>query len=279
MSRMPRSRILPCFSRPWCDTLSPMQELNKNTGAVRVAVAGAGGRMGSETVRAVAGAADMHVVAEIRRGNDVVAVLRESRPDVLVDFSVPESVMGNVRAALSARVTVLIGTTGLTESDRAEIAALCDTHDTPALFAPNFALGAVLLMRFAADAARFLPDVEIIEMHHERKLDAPSGTAARTAERIAAARADAGLVPTPTPETAFETATGARGGTVAGVSVHSVRLPGFVASQEVIFGGHGERLSLRHDSTDRVSFMPGVLLAIRKARTLRGFVIGLENLL
>ena len=235
--------------------------------------------MGSETVRAVTGAADTRLVAEIRRGDDIVVALAESRPDCLVDFSVPESVMGNVRAALRAKVIPLIGTTGLTDSDRAEIAALCEQHDTPALFAPNFALGAVLLMRFAAEAARYLPDVEIIEMHHERKLDAPSGTAARTAALIAASRADAGLMPTPPPDGAFEVATGARGGTVAGVSVHSVRLPGFVASQEVIFGGTGERLSLRHDSTDRASFMPGVLLAIRKAHTLRGFVVGLENLL
>jgi 4-hydroxy-tetrahydrodipicolinate reductase len=134
-------------------------------------------------------------------------------------------------------------------------------------------------MRFAAEAARYLPDVEIIEMHHERKLDAPSGTAARTAEMIAQARSESGAVATGSPEGVFETAPGARGGTVSAIPVHSIRLPGYVASQEVIFGAAGQRLSLRHDSTDRTSFMPGVLLAIRKARTLSGLVVGLENLL
>lgn len=245
----------------------------------RVAVAGAKGRMGSETVRAVQNTPDMTVVAEINRGDDMAAFLSETRPEILVEFSIPESVMDNVRRALSARVIPLIGTTGISSTDRDEIAALCSQYETPALIAPNFALGAVLLMRFAAEAARYLPDVEIIEMHHERKLDAPSGTAARTAEMIAQSRSESGVVAKGSPTEAFETALGARGGTVAGVPVHSIRLPGYVASQEVIFGAAGQRLSLRHDSTDRASFMPGVLLAIRKAQTLSGLVIGLENLL
>lgn len=245
----------------------------------RVAVAGANGRMGRETVRAISGETDMQVVAEIGRGDDARARLASTRPDVLIEFSVPGAVMANVRAALRERVVPLIGTTGLSPADCDEIAALCDTHATSALFAPNFAIGAVLLMRFAADAARYFPDAEIIEMHHERKLDAPSGTAIRTAERIGDIWADAGVAAREAPTGTFETATGARGGAVNGVPVHSVRLPGFVASQEVIFGAPGQRLSLRHDSTDRASFMPGVLLAVRKAQTLRGFVIGLENVL
>lgn len=245
----------------------------------RVAVAGARGRMGSETVRAVGDAPDMTLVAEINRGDDVLSLLRSEQPDVLVEFSVPESVMGNVRTALSARIVPLIGTTGIGDAEREEIASLCAQYQTPALIAPNFALGAVLLMRFAAEAARYLPDVEIIEMHHERKLDAPSGTAARTAEMIARSRAESGTVARSLPEGAFETAPGARGGRVAGVPIHSIRLPGYVASQEVIFGAPGQRLSLRHDSTDRASFMPGVLLAIRNARNLSGLVVGLENLL
>ncbi len=250
-----------------------------STKSIRVAVAGAKGRMGSETVRAVRAAPDMILVAEIHRGDVVSDVLANAHPDILVEFSVPESVMENIRAALAARVIPLIGTTGISENDRAEIANLCETQSTPALIAPNFALGAVLMMRFAAEAACYLPDVEIIEMHHERKLDAPSGTAARTAEMIARARRDSGMVPTGSPLGTFETADGARGGDVAGVPVHSIRLPGYVASQEVIFGAPGQRLSLRHDSTDRTSFMPGVLLAIRKAHTISGLVVGLENLL
>ncbi|MBC8139902.1 MAG: 4-hydroxy-tetrahydrodipicolinate reductase [Armatimonadetes bacterium] len=242
---------------------------------VRVAVAGAWGRMGRETVLAVNDAPDMQIVAEIGRGDDVAALLASSRPDVLVEFSTPTSVMSNVRAALSASVPVLIGATGLSETDRAEIAALCERFDTPALLAPNFALGAVLLMRFAKDAARYFPAAEIIELHHERKLDAPSGTAIRTAQLIAEGRAEANV----TPGATAPDESGARGANTHGVPVHSVRLPGFVASQEVIFGGAGQRLSLRHDSTDRASFMPGVLLAVRQIRSRRGLVIGLENLL
>lgn len=255
-----------------------MDEIS-STQQLRVVVAGASGRMGSETVRAVTGAADMTLVAGINRGNDAAAVLRETRPDVMVEFSVPDSVMTNVRIALSSGVIPLIGTTGIGAGERDEVASLCEKFGTPALIAPNFALGAVLMMRFAAEAARYLPDVEIIEMHHERKLDAPSGTATRTAEMIAQSRREHGVAAREPLAGAYETAPGARGGTVAGVPVHSVRMTGYVASQEVVFGATGQRLSLRHDSTDRTSFMPGVLLAIRKARTLSGLVVGLENLL
>jgi 4-hydroxy-tetrahydrodipicolinate reductase len=244
----------------------------------RVLVAGAAGRMGREVVRAVSAEPDMEVVAPLERGDDLADALRAARPDVMVDFTVPESVMGNVRAALRAGVVPLVGTTGIQEADLAELRALCDETGTACLIAPNFAIGAVLLMRFAREAARYMPDVEVIEMHHERKLDAPSGTALRTAEMIAEGRTGA---PLPAPSGAFETAPGARGGRApAGdIPVHSVRLPGFVASQEVIFGAPGQRLSLRHDSIDRASFMPGVVLAVRRARDLRGLVYGLENLL
>jgi dihydrodipicolinate reductase len=249
---------------------------------IRVLVTGARGRMGREVVRAVnearEAAGDMVVAAEVDHGDDLAAALRDARADVMVDFTVPEAVMTNLRAALAARVIPLVGTTGLKPADFEELRALCAQHETGALIAPNFALGAVLLMRFAREAARYLPDVEIIEMHHERKVDAPSGTAARTAEMIAEAR-DAAAAKGDAPG-AFETFPGARGGLAAGeVRVHSVRLPGFVASQEVIFGAPGQRLSLRHDSIDRASFMPGVLLAVRRARTLNGLVIGLEHLL
>lgn len=245
--------------------------------AIRVLVTGARGRMGQEVVRAVTGAPDMEVVAQVDQGDDLLAAFQDSRPDVMVDFTVPEAVKSNIRAALEAHVIPIVGTTGLGPEDLEEIRGLCETHGTPALIAPNFALGAVLLMRFAAEAARYFPDAEIIEMHHERKVDAPSGTAAKTAEMIAAA---AERPPVGDPSGAFEKFAGSRGGKAAGeVRVHSVRLPGFVASQEVIFGGPGQRLALRHDSIDRASFMPGVLIAVRKARSLPGLVYGLENLL
>jgi len=245
--------------------------------SIRVLVTGARGRMGSEVVRAVAAEPDMEVVSAVGRGDDLSAALAAAHPDVMVEFTVPEAAMGNIHAALESGVTPIVGTTGLGPTELDEIRHLCESHQTAALVAPNFALGAVLLMRFAAEAAQYLPDVEIIEMHHERKLDAPSGTAAKTAEMIAAARATA---PTGQPEGAFEKFPGVRGGLAeGGIRIHSVRLPGFVASQEVIFGGQGQRLSLRHDSIDRASFMPGVILAIRRMRSLSGLVYGLENIL
>lgn len=244
---------------------------------IRVLVTGAAGRMGREVVKAVTEADGMEVVATVNRGDSLADALSETRPDVMVEFSTPESVMANVRAALDAKVVPLVGTTGIGPAEVAELRSHCEKTGTACLIAPNFALGAVLLMRFAAEAARYFPDAEIIEMHHERKKDAPSGTATKTAEMIAAARTG---TPIPPPEGAFESFAGARGGKAAGeVPVHSVRLPGFVASQEVIFGGAGQRLSLRHDSIDRASFMPGVVLAVRRAGELNGLVYGLEHLL
>lgn len=261
---------------------------DKASEPIRVLVAGALGRMGREVVRAVAAEPDLMVAAAVDRAGgetdgvpvtaDLTAVLRtEIRPDVMVDFTVPEAALPNIRAALEAGVIPLVGTTGLSPADLDVVRGLCEKHATAALVAPNFALGAVLLMRFAAEAAHYLPDVEILEMHHEKKLDAPSGTAARTAELIAEARQG---TPAALPAGAFEKFPGARGGRAAGdIPVHSLRLPGFVASQEVIFGAPGQRLSLRHDSIDRASFMPGVILAIRKARAFSGLVVGLENVL
>ena len=255
---------------------------------IRVAVAGAAGRMGQEVVRAVGAEGDMEVVAAVdreagisvhgvRTTTDLAAALRDSGASVLVDFTVPDAAMPNIRTALCAKVIPIVGTTGFSPEDLEEVRHLCEEQATAALIAPNFAIGAVLMMRFAAEAARYLPDVEIIEMHHERKVDAPSGTAAKTAEMIAEARVASPQGDAPG---AFEKFAGARGGRGAGgIPIHSVRLPGFVASQEVIFGGAGQRLSLRHDSIDRACFMPGVVLAIRSARTLSGLVYGLENLL
>ena len=172
-----------------------------------------------------------------------------------------------------------MGTTGLNPKDLAELSELSEAAATPVFIAPNFAIGAVLMMQFAAAAAKFMPDVEIIELHHDKKLDSPSGTALLTAQRIGEAREAAGVTPTPIPDGLIEKSPGARGAraeNTGDVPVHSVRLQGFVAHQEVIFGGPGQVLTIRHDSIDRKSFMPGVVLAARKVRSLKGVVIGLE---
>jgi 4-hydroxy-tetrahydrodipicolinate reductase len=243
---------------------------------IRVAVSGARGRMGSEVVRAVTAADGMEVVAEIEFDDDLAAILKETKPDAMVDFTVPSVTLQNIKTALLSNVVPIVGTTGLTPENLDALRLLCEQQKTACLIAPNFAIGAVLMMQFAAQAAKYLPDVEIIELHHEKKVDAPSGTAVKTAQLIAAARVGSEAQK---PADAFESHTGATGGVVDGVRVHSVRLPGFVASQEVIFGGLGQRLSLRHDSMDRTSFMPGVILALRRAQMISGLVYGLENLL
>jgi len=252
------------------------------TERITVAVSGASGRMGLEVVAAVRATSDLALVAEVDKGDSLADALARTQPMALVDFSVPEAVMGNIEAALAAHVVPIVGTTGLSPADIAHVRDLCRRHGHGALIAPNFAIGAVLMMQFAKMAAKHMPDAEIIEMHHEKKLDAPSGTAAKTAEMIAEGRANA--TPTPLSFDAFEKIPGSRGGKGVGdVPVHSVRLPGFVASQMVIFGGLGQTLTLRHDSIDRKSFMPGVLLAVRHAPILAAnggeLVYGLEHLL
>jgi 4-hydroxy-tetrahydrodipicolinate reductase len=221
---------------------------------IRVAVAGAAGRMGQAVCTAVEGADDMELVsrADPALGGSVAQAL-EARPDVLVDFTVPESALANAHEALAAGVHVVIGTTGF---DPSELERPPDSTAN-AFVAPNFAIGAVLMMQFAAQAARHMAKAEIIELHHDRKVDAPSGTAARTAGLIADAAPELEEVP-----------------------IHSVRLPGLVAHQEVIFGDLGQTLTIRHDSIDRESFMPGVLLAIRRVGELTEWpVVGLEHLL
>lgn len=264
--------------------------------SLSVAVAGAAGRMGREVVRAVHEAEGMEVVAAIDRhhdgedagelagvgplgvpiSTDLAAALRNSGAEVVVDFTVPASALSNIHAAIAAGVSPVIGTTGLTPDDLSQVGAWAKAASLGALFAPNFAIGAVLMMQFAAQAARYLPDVEIIELHHENKLDSPSGTALMTAQRIAAARANR---PKPPPANTVEKIPGARGASWDDIPIHSVRLPGYVAHQEVIFGGLGQTLTLRHDSLDRRSFMPGVVLAVRKVRSLSGLVVGLEHVL
>jgi 4-hydroxy-tetrahydrodipicolinate reductase len=205
---------------------------------------------------------------------DLAEVL-DRRPQVLVDFSPGPASVAHARAALAAGVSPVVGSTGIAAADLQALADLAASHRTGAVVAPNFAVGAVLMIEFARRAARFFPHVEIIEMHHDRKRDAPSGTALRTAAAVAAAR---GQPPAPA-VVEEEMVTGARGGRAEGIPIHSVRLPGLVAHQEVIFGGPGQTLTIRHDSLTEESFMPGLLLAVRRVRSLQGLVHGLENLL
>lgn len=256
---------------------------------IKVLVSGAAGRMGREVVRAVLAEDDLELVAavdpahagealgegtELAVAGDLAGTIAAVEPDVVVDFTHPSAVEDNIRTTLAAGVDCVVGTTGLSEAALHALAA--GIPDGTCLFvAPNFAIGAVLMMRFAADAARFMPHVEIIELHHDRKADAPSGTALRTASLIADARAS---VPA-APGRETEIAEGARGALVHDVTVHSVRLPGLVAHQEVLFGGQGQTLSIRHDSIDRTSFMPGVVLAVRKVGGRSGLIVGLEHLM
>ena len=260
---------------------------------IRVLVMGAAGRMGRELVRTLASADDLELVGAVDRarvGEDSGRVagfesnrvlitsslsdaLAEASPDVAVDFTLPSAVMGNVRTVLRAGVACVVGATGLTDENLKEIAALAEERKRPVFVAPNFAMGAVLMMQFAAQAARHLGAAEIVELHHEDKADAPSGTALRTARLMTTVSG--------TRFTEAESGDGrpSRGLAEGPVHIHSVRLPGLIAHQEVIFGGLGETLTIRHDSTSHACFMPGVLLAIRKVQGLRGVVVGLEKIM
>jgi len=262
-------------------------------GAIRVLVVGAAGRMGRGLGRAACAEKDMEVVGAVDRGSagqDAVSLagaqgasvsimdsladaIAQTSPDVVVDFTVPDAVMGNARTSIKAGVATVVGTTGLTKENLEDLARLCEERKAAALVAPNFAIGAVLMMQFAAQAARHFDAAEIIELHHAGKRDAPSGTALRTAQLMASTSGSKFA--------AVESSDGrtARGQAEGAIHIHSVRLPGLGAHQEVILGGLGQTLTIRHDSTSRESFMPGVLLAIRKVRGLRGLVVGLEKLL
>jgi 4-hydroxy-tetrahydrodipicolinate reductase len=240
-----------------------------------VAVIGAGGRMGRQVCAAVESADGLTLGPGIDLGDDVAAV---AEADVAVVFSVPGVVLEHTLACVRAGVHVVVGTSGWDAGSLDAVrTALKDAPGVGVLVAPNFALGAVLLMRFAAMAARHYESVEIIELHHPDKVDAPSGTARHTAEMVGAARHEAGLPPVPdATTTALD---GARGAEVDGVRVHAVRLRGLVAHQEVLLGGPGEQLTLRHDCFDRVSFIPGVLLGIRTVGSRPGLTVGLEHYL
>jgi 4-hydroxy-tetrahydrodipicolinate reductase len=245
---------------------------------IRVGVLGAAGRMGQQTCGAVRGAADMELVAEVDEGDPISRIV-DAGAQVVVDFTHPGAVMGNLEYAIANGIGAVVGTTGFDADRLATVRGWLDANPgVGVLIAPNFGIGAVLMMRFAAAAAPFFESVEVVELHHPDKADAPSGTAGRTAELIAAARKAAGTPPSPdATRTGLE---GARGADVDGVRVHAVRLRGLVAHQEVLFGGEGETFTIRHDSLHRSSFMPGVLLGIRKiVASGGGLTVGLEHFL
>lgn len=242
---------------------------------IKIIVNGACGKMGREVVKAVCKESDMDLVGAVdktcisedigsiagieKRGivvtNDLALAIKMTKADVVVDFTVPKAVMASIKTACEHNANSVVGTTGLTKKDLEEIKSLCEKTKTSVLVAPNFALGAILMMRFSAIAANLMPNVEIIELHHDKKLDAPSGTSIKTAEMIK------------------------DNSPVKNVPIHSVRLPGLVAHQEVIFGGPGQTLSIRHDTINRECFMPGVIQAIRKIKSVNGFVYGLDKIL
>jgi len=243
--------------------------------SISVAVIGAAGRMGREVCRAVESAEDLRLVGRFDIGDELGNL---GGADVAVEFSVPAASLDNVLHAVRRGVHAVVGTTGWTDEGLEKVRwALETSPGTGVLIAPNFSLGAVLMMRFAAQAARFYESAEVVELHHPDKVDAPSGTAVRTAGLIAQARKAGGLLPVP--DATATAVDGARGADIDGIRVHSVRLRGLVAHQEVLLGAPGEQLTIRHDSFERVSFMPGVLLGVRRVGGLPGLTVGLEHLL
>ncbi|HZN83109.1 MAG TPA: 4-hydroxy-tetrahydrodipicolinate reductase [Mycobacterium sp.] len=242
---------------------------------MRVGVLGAKGKVGATMVQAVEAAEDLTFSAGVDAG-DPLSLFADNQTEVVIDFTHPGVVMDNLKFLIDNGIHAVVGTTGFTDERLAQVRAwLADKPDVAVLIAPNFAIGAVLSMHFAKQAARFFESAEVIELHHPQKADAPSGTAARTARLIAEARKD---LP-PNPDATSTGIEGARGADVDGIPVHSVRLAGLVAHQEVLFGTQGETLTIRHDSLDRTSFVPGVLLAVRTVRERPGLTVGLEPLL
>ena len=242
---------------------------------MKVAVLGAKGRMGTEAVAAISGASDLQLVAQLDLG-DSLDLLVTSGAQVVVDFTHPDAVMKNIEFAITNGISVVVGTTGFDDAKLTKLKGLLAANPkVGALIAPNFALGAVLMMQFSQVAAKYFESVEIIELHHANKVDAPSGTAVRTAQMITDARKKSSKAKMP--DATKDAIPGARGATVGDVLIHSVRSHGYVAHQEVIFGEPGETLSIRHDSINRAGFMPGVLLGIREVVKHPGMTIGLEN--
>jgi len=243
--------------------------------SIKVAVLGSKGRMGSEAVKAISAAEDLELVAQLDVGDSLDNLIK-SGAQTVVDFTHPDSVMGNLEFAIKNGINVVVGTTGFDAKKLNEIKSWLQAQPkVGALIAPNFGLGAVLMMQFAAQASKYFESVEIIELHHPAKADAPSGTASRTAELITEARKSVNKEAMP--DATSSALPGARGAKVGDVPVHSVRLRGLVAHQEVILGDLGETLTIRHDSIDRTGFMPGVLLGVRKVGQNPGLTFGLEH--
>ncbi|MFY9189278.1 MAG: 4-hydroxy-tetrahydrodipicolinate reductase [bacterium] len=262
---------------------------------IRVLVSGANGKVGREivkgilaepTLKLVGAVGSQHGLDEdigvlvgqqpvgIKLSPDLAGTIASTRAEVVVDFTRPATIMDNLRTIAEAGADAVIGTTGITESDIPGITTLYRKHGVNAIISPNFALGAILLLKFAEVAAHFFPNVEIIETHHDQKLDAPSGTAIKYAEAIAKAAGERHAMPTK-----IEKLEHVRGGDLAGIKIHSLRLPGFVAHHAIVFGALGQSLTLKHDSISRESFVPGVLLAVNRVQEVDGVVYGLENLL
>lgn len=242
---------------------------------INVGVLGASGRMGAEVVKAVTDAKDLNLVAALDLG-DSLDELVSAKAHVVVDFTTPDSVMANLEFLIGKGIHVVVGTTGFDDARVAKVKSLLAANPkVGVLIAPNFAIGAVLMMEFAEKAAKYFESAEIIELHHPNKVDAPSGTAARTADLMSKARKSAGFAAMPDATTS--SLDGSRGAKVGDVPVHSIRLRGLIAHQEVLLGGPGETLTIRHDSLDRAGFMPGVLLGVRKVVENQGLTFGLEH--
>lgn len=244
---------------------------------IKVAVLGAKGKMGSEVVKAISQTQDLKLVASIDQ-NESFDLVKNSGCSVAVDFTTPDSVMNNIEMLIKASISPIVGTTGIDDKKLEFIKKLSQEHgNIPVRIVPNFSVGAILMMRFAKMATKFYDSVEIIEYHHAQKIDSPSGTAVRTAKLIAQERKEKNLKQNPDATTSE--IPGSRGSKIDGIPVHAVRMQGLVAHQEVIFGSSGENLTIRHDSFDRASFMPGVLLAIRNISKTPGLNIGIDDLI
>lgn len=260
---------------------------------IKVIVSGAFGKMGMETAKAVNNDENLELIGLVdvkARGKqaedlakqmlvavdtDLERIIKLTKPDVMVDFTNPQAVYDNVKSALQLGINCVVGTTGLNEMEFKQLEKLAMENEVGVAVIPNFAIGGVLMMKLAQEAAKYFPDVEIIELHHDGKVDAPSGTAIKTAEMISQAREKKPI----RNSREFEKIPGSRGGDLNGIRIHSVRLPGFIAHQEVIFGGVGQSLTIRHDSFDRLGFMPGVVMTVKKIVGTKGLIYGLENIM
>ena len=247
---------------------------------INIAVCGANGKMGQEVIKAVKEADDMTLVARIDINNGEFATIKDAKDsvniDILIDFTQPKSIYENALYCLHNNINIVIGTTGLSDTQLDELKTLSEEKNVGCFIAPNFSTGAVLMMKFAQIAAKYFNNAEIIELHHNQKKDAPSGTAVKTAALMAEAKENFATGNC----TETETIEGARGASsYNNIHIHSVRMPGFMASQEVIFGSNGQTLRIKHDSTDRECYMPGVLLAVRYINEHKSFVYGLDNIL